>query len=75
MNNVLEFLAAKWWTILLAVLAIIALIKLVPRYKVAPPDTALIISGLFRRNYKVRNPDMISSGLTSCTAVFRISRT
>ncbi|MBQ6564352.1 MAG: hypothetical protein IJL88_10595 [Clostridia bacterium] len=57
MNNVLEFLAAKWWTILLAVLAIIALIKLVPRYKVAPPDTALIISGLLRRNYKVRNPD------------------
>ncbi len=57
MNDVLEFLAAKWWTILLAVLAIIALIKLVPRYKVAPPDTALIISGLLRRNYKVRNPD------------------
>ena len=57
MNSVLDFLAARWWTILLISAGIFALIKLFPRYKVAPPDTALIISGLLRRNYKVRNPD------------------
>ena len=57
MNSVLDFLAARWWTILLIAAGIFALIKLFPRYKVAPPDTALIISGLLRRNYKVRNPD------------------
>ncbi len=57
MNSVLSFLAARWWTILLISAGIFALIKLFPRYKVAPPDTALIISGLLRRNYKVRNPD------------------
>lgn len=57
MNSVLSFLAARWWTILLIAAGIFALIKLFPRYKVAPPDTALIISGLLRRNYKVRNPD------------------
>ena len=57
MNSVLDFLAARWWAILLIAAGIFALIKLFPRYKVAPPDTALIISGLLRRNYKVRNPD------------------
>ena len=55
--NILQFLMTKWWVILVAIAAIIALIKLVPRYKIAPPDTALIISGLMRRSYKVRTPD------------------
>lgn len=53
----LQFLMTKWWVILIVIAAIIILIKLVPRYKVAPPDTALIISGLMRRSYKVRTPD------------------
>ena len=57
MENALAFLQEKWWLILLTIAAIIALVKLCPRYKIAPPDTALIISGLLRRNYKVRNPD------------------
>ena len=33
------------------------LIKFFPRYRIAPPDTALIISGLIRHKYKVRTPD------------------
>ncbi|MCR4886512.1 MAG: hypothetical protein K5919_06335 [Clostridiales bacterium] len=57
MDEVVKFLSNYWWTILLAVFGLILLIKLLPRYKVAPPDTALIISGLLRRSYKVRNPD------------------
>ena len=57
MQEVMVFLAGAWWKILLGLLALFALIKLVPRYKIAPPDTALIISGLLRRSYKVRNPD------------------
>ena len=61
--DILQFLATKWWLILVVIAAIIALIKLVPRYKIAPPDTALIISGLMRRSYKVRTPD--GSGRTA----------
>ena len=57
MEAVLDFLAAKWWLIPVVIVGLIVLIKLVPRYKIAPPDTALIISGLLRRSYKVRNPD------------------
>ena len=55
--DILQFLATRWWVILIAIGVIFALIKLVPRYKIAPPDTALIISGLMRRSYKVRTPD------------------
>ena len=57
MENVLGFLSARWWIIPAAIAVVFALVKLLPRYKVAPPDTALIISGLMRRDYKVRNPD------------------
>ncbi len=57
MENVLAFLSQYWWMILIAIVAVFILVKLVPRYKIAPPDTALIISGLLRRSYKVRNPD------------------
>ena len=56
-NAVLDFLTTKWWVILAVIVAIVVAVKLLPRYKIAPPDTALIISGLLRRNYKVRNPD------------------
>lgn len=55
--NIVQFLMNSWWVILIVIAAIFALVKLVPRYKVAPPDTALIISGLMRRSYKVRMPD------------------
>ena len=51
------FLLHNWPWILLALAVLIILLKFVPRYKIAPPDTALIISGLIRRNYKVRNAD------------------
>ena len=47
--NIVQFLTNSWWVILIVIAAIFALVKLVPRYKVAPPDTALIISGLMRR--------------------------
>jgi len=57
MEAVLQFLMEKWWLVLAVLAGIYVLIKLVPRYKIAPPDTALIISGLLRRSYKVRNPD------------------
>ena len=57
MENVLQFLAEKWWIILAALAGLYVLIKLVPRYKVAPPDTALIISGLLRHTYKVRTAE------------------
>ena len=57
MNDFLNFLETGWYWILIAIVGIIILIKFIPRYKIAPPDTALIISGLIRRNYKVRNPD------------------
>ena len=57
METVLQFLAEYWWIILAALAGLYALIKLVPRYKVAPPDTALIISGLIRHNYKVRTAE------------------
>ena len=45
------------WMIPVGILVIFILVKLVPRYKIAPPDTALIISGFFRHKYKVRNTD------------------
>ncbi len=51
------FLLHNWPWILLALAVLIILLKFVPRYRIAPPDTALIISGLIRRNYKVRNAD------------------
>ena len=56
-EEVLQFLSTKWWWILVGIFALIILIKFLPRYKIAPPDTAFIISGLLRRRYKVRNPD------------------
>lgn len=57
MGLILNFLQQHWSTILIVIVAFIILVKFLPRYKIASPDTALIISGLFRRTYKVRNPD------------------
>ena len=57
MDAILDFLRDSWYWILIAIAAIIIIVKFIPRYKIAPPDTALIISGLIRRNYKVRNSD------------------
>ena len=57
MENLLPFLQTNWYWILLGIVVLIVILKFIPRYKIAPPDTALIISGLIRRNYKVRNAD------------------
>ena len=57
MENVLLFLQTNWHWVLIGAVVLILLVKFIPRYKIAPPDTALIISGLLRRNYKVRNAD------------------
>ena len=52
-----ERLLQYWYWVPIAIVGLILLIKLLPRYKIAPPDTALIISGFLRRRYKVRNHD------------------
>ena len=52
-----SWLQNNWYFIIIGIVALIILIRFLPRYKIAPPDTALIISGLFRRSYKVRNAD------------------
>ena len=57
MENILSFLQTNWYWILIGIAVLILLLKFLPRYRIAPPDRALIISGLIRRNYKVRNPD------------------
>ncbi len=57
MENVLPILQTYWYWIPIGIVALILILKFTPRYKIAPPDTALIISGLLRRNYKVRNSD------------------
>ena len=57
MESTLLFLQNNWYWFFIGILVLILLVKFLPRYKIAPPDTALIISGLLRRNYKVRNAD------------------
>ena len=57
MKEIFSFLQASWHWILIGLVVLIILIKFIPRYKIASPDTALIISGLIRRNYKVRDAD------------------
>ena len=57
MQSIPAFLQTQWVWVLLVIVVLIILLKFIPRYKIAPPDTALIISGLIRRNYKVRNSD------------------
>ncbi len=57
MENILTFLQTYWYWILIGIAVLILLLKFLPRYKIAPPDKALIISGLIRRNYKVRDSD------------------
>ena len=61
MEHVVSTLINYWYWLPLGALIIFALFKLLPRYKIAPPDTAFIISGLIRRNYKVRNSDGTTS--------------
>ena len=61
MEAILTFLQNSWHWILIALAVLIIILKFFPRYRIAPPDTALIISGLFRRTYKVRNPDGTTS--------------
>ena len=61
MEHVVSTLINYWYWLPLGALIVFALFKLLPRYKIAPPDTAFIISGLIRRNYKVRNSDGTTS--------------
>ncbi len=56
-EKILQFLSQNWYWFVGGIAVLILLVKFLPRYKIAPPDTALIISGLLRRNYKVRNSD------------------
>lgn len=56
-SNIMDFIVKYWYWIIGGLVALIILIKFLPRYKIAPPDTALIISGIIRRRYKVRNSD------------------
>ncbi len=57
MEQIFAFLGMNWYWILIGLAVLIILVKFLPRYKIAPPDKALIISGLIRRNYKVRDAD------------------
>ena len=57
MTDIWNFISDNWWLVPAVLAGIVFLIGFLPRYKVAPPDTALILSGLIRRNYKVRTPD------------------
>lgn len=57
MEAFLESLVDHWYWLPIGLVILIVLVKFLPRYKIAPPDTALIISGLLRRRYKVRNMD------------------
>ena len=57
MQDILSLLQQNWYWVLAGIVGFILFLWFFPRYRIAPPDTALIISGLIRRNYKVRNPD------------------
>ncbi len=57
MEDIITFLQTSWYWVLIGIAVLILLLKFLPRYKIAPPDKALIISGLIRRNYKVRDTD------------------
>ena len=57
MDQLVQSFSHWWYWVVIGIAALILVCKFCPRYKIAPPDTALIISGLFRRRYKVRNPD------------------
>ena len=70
-DNILSFLQGNWYWILIGIAVLIILIKFLPRYKIAPPDRALIISGLIRRNYKVRTAE---GNVTSKKFGYRIIR-
>ncbi len=61
MNNFAFLLSQYWYWIPIGIVILFLLVKLLPRYVIAPPDTALIVSGLVRHNYKVRNPDGTTS--------------
>ncbi len=61
MNNFTFLLSQYWYWIPIGIVILFLLVKLLPRYVIAPPDTALIVSGLVRHNYKVRNPDGTTS--------------
>ena len=46
MDEFLAFLQTNWYWILAGIAGLILVLKFIPRYRIAPPDKALIISGL-----------------------------
>lgn len=52
--NVALFLQNSWLKILIGIALLVLLVLFFPRYRKVPPNMALIISGLFRHQYKVR---------------------
>lgn len=60
MDLALIFRGNLWWQILLGILAFIVLFIMIPKsYVKVPPNQALIISGPFRRKYRVKGQDGI----------------
>lgn len=53
----LYYLQAHGLKIAIGIAAIILLLLFFPRYHKVPPNRALVISGIFRRRYKVRNEE------------------
>lgn len=55
----MEFLnSVVWWQIVVGVLALLLIFVVIPRaYVKVPPNVALIISGPFRRRYRVKGQD------------------
>jgi flotillin len=52
------FSGSLWWQVLLGILAFIVVFVMIPKsYVKVPPNQALIISGPFRRRYRVKGQD------------------
>jgi len=52
-----EFLSRYALTAVIVIVALIAFFMFFPRYRKVPPNCALIISGFFRRRYKVKDAE------------------
>ena len=45
----INWLIRNWWMLPLALVIVVLVYKFFPRYRIAPPDTAFIISGLYQK--------------------------
>ncbi|MBQ4074384.1 MAG: hypothetical protein IJD39_04190 [Clostridia bacterium] len=57
MDSIQEFLSRYALTAVIVIVALIAFFMFFPRYRKVPPNCALIISGFFRRRYKVKDAE------------------